>query len=101
MRRKLVKEKPLPRMSSLDAEIKREVKKALVLMDKIDSMKEVYKELDDITVLLRKLRFTGVRVSPGTDIILRDNFADSNTAFRSAGVKHFELFLRKDKAHAK
>lgn len=101
MKRKLVTEKPLPRMSALNTATKREVKKALSLLEQLEELRELYKELDDITTILQKLHFTGVKVKPGIDFILKDNFAQSNIVFRSAGVKRYKLFIRKGKAHAK
>ncbi len=53
-------------------------------------MKEMYNELDEITVQLKELGFRTEHVGERI-ITLVDNFATKNVAFRSHGIRRYEL----------
>ena len=62
------------------------VDKALDIMSRIEATKQLYKDLDELILLLKdvpNLEKYGVE--------LRDNFAEKNVVFRPAGVRRFEL----------
>lgn len=60
--------------------------RALKLMTKLEANKALYQELDEITVTIAKVGETGT-----PELILVDNFAEKNVAFRPAAVRRFEL----------
>lgn len=76
---------------------KKLVQRAIELQKKIDSLKSLYEELDDITLKLTKARFKSAKMKDHT-VFLVDNFANQNHAFRTTSIRRFELkFERKKK----
>ncbi len=68
--------------------------RVIELQRELDARKDLYTELDMLTVQLQDEGFRDAELD-GLLITLIDNFATSNTAFRPAGVKRFELKLKK------
>ena len=75
------------------------VRRILRLMKRLEQVKPLYGKLDDLTLsLLNKkipetIRFDGEVV----ELKLVDNFAEKNTAYKTTGVKRFELKVKKIK----
>ena len=68
----------------------------LDLQRELNVRAELYEELDRLTLELKADGFTQGEVD-GTLYDLVDNFANGNTVFRVAGVKHYEIKERKVK----
>lgn len=69
--------------------IKALAKQAAEVMEKLDSMKPLYNELDQLVNALME-----AGLEPGQDhygLTLIDNFAAKNTVFRTTSVKRYEL----------
>ena len=70
--------------------------RVIEIQAELDVRKALYEELDMLTVQLQDEGF--VREHFGDLIVeLVDNFSKSNTAFRPAGVKRFELRIKEAK----
>lgn len=63
---------------------------AIGLLDKIEERKALYEELDLVVQELREAGFESAAWN-GLDVVLKDNFAESNVAFRPAAVRRYEL----------
>ena len=73
------------------------IARVLELQRELDLRKELYSELDRLTLELQQEGFRSQEVE-GMLLELVDNFADGkNTVFRPAGVKRFELKIKKVK----
>lgn len=70
--------------------------RVIELQAELDIRKALYTELDMLTVQLQAEGFVDAALD-GFLITLVDNFAKDNTAWRPAGVKHYELKLKKVK----
>jgi len=66
------------------------LKRALSLLAEIELRKKLYEELDALVLELQSEGFTA-GVCEGFELELRDNFADTNTQWRMAAVKRYEL----------
>ncbi len=73
------------------------IARVLELQAELDLRKELYAELDRLTLELHAEGFQSEELGEGLRIELVDNFKDGNTVFRVAGVKHYELKIRKIK----
>lgn len=75
------------------AEVKRIVQKILKIQAKLDQVKPLYQELDDLTVRLADANVKEVKEG---DVVIHivDNFATKNTAFKATGVKRFEAKIK-------
>lgn len=71
-------------------EIKKLAKEAAALLDKIESMKALYGQLDEITMKLVKSA-GGAKALKANGIIIVNNFSDKNVVFRPAAVRLLEL----------
>lgn len=68
--------------------------KAIDLTRELELRKLAYDELDKVIAELKSLGFEH-EVFKGMDISLVDNFAATNTQWRMAAVKRFELKVKK------
>lgn len=68
--------------------------RVIELQAELDVRKALYDELDMLTMQLQAEGFRDAELE-GLMITLVDNFAVSNTAFRPAGVKRFELKVKR------
>jgi hypothetical protein len=66
------------------------LKRALSLLAEIELRKKLYEELDALVLELRTDGFVS-GVCDGLELELKDNFADTNTQWRMAAVKRYEL----------
>ena len=69
-------------------EQERLLKLARSLHEKINKLKLLYGELDEVTIRLQGM---GFRSDDFYGIYLKDNFKFNNVAFRTTSVKRFEL----------
>lgn len=69
---------------------KSKIKRAIKIIELLDQIKPLYKELDEITMGLVQENFTSARVK-GKTVTLADNFADKNSVFKAVAIKRFEL----------
>ena len=76
------------------------LRKVLDLMNELDARKALYDELDRLTLELQTEGFSHELID-GKVITLRDNFAEKNTVFRVAGVKHYEIVVESPETVAK
>ncbi len=67
--------------------------RVLELNRELDVRKALYTELDMLTMQLQDEGFRDAELD-GMLVTLVDNFEKSNTAFRPAGVKRFELRIK-------
>lgn len=67
--------------------------RVIELQRELDARKALYTELDMLTVQLQDEGFTDAEFE-GMVVELVDNFKKSNTCFRPAGVKRFELKVK-------
>lgn len=73
------------------------LKRVIELQAEIEVRKALYDELDKLTLELQAEGFKHAELE-GLVVDLVDNFADGrNTVFRPAGVKRFEMKVRKVK----
>lgn len=70
--------------------VKKLVQRAIELQRKIDRIKKLYRELDEVEAALRAAGFDHARVG-GVTVSLVDNFYSQNVAFRTTSVRRFEL----------
>ena len=70
--------------------------RVIELQAELDVRKALYDELDMLTIQLQAEGFHDAELN-GLLISLVDNFAVNNTCFRPAGVKRFELKVKKVK----
>lgn len=81
--------------------MKKETKEILArvisIQAELDVRKALYDELDMLTMQLQAEGFSDAEFE-GLQIELVDNFAKGNTCFRVAGVKHYELKMKKVKS---
>jgi hypothetical protein len=70
--------------------------RVIELQAELDVRKALYEELDLLTIQLQAEGFHDAELS-GMLITLVDNFEINNTCFRPAGVKRFELKVKKVK----
>lgn len=73
------------------SQLNQALRRALEIMDLLKAQKPLYAELDELTVELERLGLSDVEFPDGRTVRLVDNFAESNTQFRPAGIKRFEL----------
>lgn len=66
------------------------LKRVLEIMHELETRKALYEELDALTLELQRAGFASADLE-GQRLTLTDNFADSNTAFRPAFVRRYEL----------
>ncbi len=64
--------------------------RAIALQAKLSEVKELYKEMDEVTELLLKADFK-TSVHNGQTIFMVDNYKDKNCVFRAHGIRRFEL----------
>lgn len=72
----------------------------------LELQKPLYEELDNLTLELKAIVGVDAEVmANGSFVTVVDNFAEKNTVFRPAGVKHFdvslETFQEREEAQAK
>lgn len=67
------------------SKIKKLAERAKQILDELEEVKELYAELDAITMELKNSNTS----KHGIEVV--DNFANKNTVFRPAAVKRFEL----------
>lgn len=72
------------------------IQAALALLNKIQENKKDYEALDSLIQEFRSEGFSEIQTALGK-LKLRDNFLETNTVFRPAGVKRFELVIEKEK----
>ena len=85
-------------MSPKAKKIKIALEQAVRLRSKIEDAKALYAELDEVVAELRKLGFkSGMCEWNNFTYEIRDNFAETNVAFRPAAVRRFELVEVKEK----
>lgn len=70
--------------------------RVIELQRELDIRKDLYTELDMLTLQLQDEGFKDA-VLEGLTVTLVDNFLEQNTVFRPAGVKRFELKVKKVK----
>jgi len=70
--------------------------RVIELQAELDVRKALYEELDMLTIQLQSEGFKDAELE-GQVITLVDNFEVNNTCFRPAGVKRFELKVKKVK----
>lgn len=75
-----------------DMEIK--LRKALAIQRELDLRKVLFEELDKVVAELRAAGFTEAIVDDKI-VKLQDNFADTNTQWRMAAIKRWELKVTK------
>lgn len=82
----------MAKQSNWRCQVKNEakLKRVIAIQRELDIRKELYAELDKLTLELRQSGFTCTNYDDQV-IELVDNFAEGNTVFRPAGVKRFEL----------
>lgn len=66
--------------------IKRIAKRIIEINEEIEVMKGLYRELDELTALLLEQKF-----KKGHGVRVVDNFAKKNVAFRTTGLRRFEI----------
>lgn len=74
------------------------LKRAVEIMEWLDSVKPLYDELDRTVMALKAEKFKSSEVTyNGAKVVMAlvDNFAEKNTAFKACGVKRFELKVQK------
>lgn len=73
------------------------MKRLIKLQKKIEEVKPVYEEIDQITMHIAKAKKSGdvVYSNDRVEYRLQDNFSNKNTAFRVAAVKRFEIVEKK------
>lgn len=75
----------------MDPQQEQKIKRVLSIVQELEVRKELYAELDRLTLELQAANFTSTTLD-GMFIELVDNFAGGkNTCFRPAGVKRFEM----------
>ncbi len=74
----------------MDLKLEQLLDKAIETQLQIDSVKDLYKEMDAIIDKLISSGFETLSYK-GRVISLIDNFKNKNTCFRVAGIKRFEL----------
>lgn len=72
------------------------IARIIEIQKELDLRKELYSELDELTLQLQRDGFISTEFQ-GLTIELVDNFKVGNTVFRPAGVKRFELKIKKVK----
>lgn len=77
-------------------ETKAILNRVIDLQRELDIRKALYDELDMLTIQLQAEGFTDAELN-GMLVSLVDNFRVSNTCFRPAGVKRFEIKVKKVK----
>lgn len=77
-------------------EVKLILKRVLDIQAELDIRKALYDELDMLTIQLQADGFESAELN-GMVVELVNNFAKGNTVFRPAGVKHYEVKVRKVK----
>lgn len=77
----------------MKTETKQILKRVIDLQRELDVRKALYDELDMLTEQLQADGFQHAELD-GLVIDLVDNFADRNTVFRVAGVKHYEIKIK-------
>ena len=75
---------------------KKLITRAIAIQKKIDAIKDLYNELDDITEQLQKVKFKSY-TDAKNNVYLVDNFANQNHAFRTTSIRRFELRIEKKK----
>lgn len=86
----------LPNTSQVENEARERIEleallnRAIIVQSQIDSVKELYSEMEEITKQLISRNFKSV-LHEGKAVVLIDNFKDKNTCFRTTSVKRFEL----------
>lgn len=70
--------------------------RVIQLQDELDIRKSLYDELDMLTIQLQADGFVNAELD-GLVFTLVNNFEKGNTVFRVAGVKHYEIKVKKVK----
>lgn len=71
-------------------QLKQLAERAVTVDRKIKRLKGAYKELDEIINELLKARVKEVK-APGVKLLLVDQFAEKNTAFKATFMRRYEL----------
>lgn len=80
----------------MKTETKQVLTRVIELQRELDVRKDLYTELDMLVMQLQAEGFKDAEFE-GYLLNLVDNFKDANTCFRPAGVKRFELKIKKVK----
>lgn len=70
------------------------LRRVLDIQRELDLRKELYEELDRLALELLKDGFQSAQLD-GFMLTLVDNFREKNTVFRTAGVKQYEIRVKK------
>lgn len=74
--------------------IDKKLRRMVAIQKKLDAVKKLYKELDDLTIELVVNQVFGGTVGP-YHITITDNFCDKNTCFKATAVKRYEAKVAK------
>jgi len=82
----------------MSTEIK--LKRIIEIQAELDSRKALFEEYDRLVQDLAAEMFAQAEVQ-GLILSLKDNFAETNTVFRVAGVKRYEMTIEDKEKHEK
>lgn len=68
------------------------LERALMILNKVEAMKDFYKELDEVLEMLIEAQFTEGKIK-GRRIVLKDTFASKNLKWKSTPTRRYELEL--------
>lgn len=68
------------------------LERALMILKKVEAMKDFYKELDEVLEMLIEAEFTEGKIK-GQRIVLKDTFASRNLKWKSTPTRRYELEL--------
>lgn len=68
--------------------ISKMVARVIEIKGYLEGVKSLYKELDELTLILAKVIPIGEQVG---SIVIKDNFEEQNTVFRVHGVRRYEV----------
>ncbi len=93
-------------MKNSATRLSEKINRVIEIQKELDKRKELYTELDRLTLELQQLGLTEVKVRDTSTleeifVTIIDNFCERNTVFRPAGVKRFEVSLETAEARAK
>lgn len=69
------------------AAVKRLIERARYIQSRLEQVKPLYGELDEITLLLIPVK----EMLPQYGVTLEDNFKVKNTSFKAVGIRRYEL----------
>lgn len=72
-------------------------KRLKFLLEKIEKIKSIYQEIDDLSCELYKASSNIIKIDKTSSIEIKDNFASENKIFRTTCVKRFEAKILKRK----